>query len=61
MLTWALTDFIKNNGVLNTNGFDALLVLIQTNEQRILNKQQKILLISDTIDELLDKMEKYQA
>jgi predicted Rossmann-fold nucleotide-binding protein len=25
------TDFIKNNGILNTNGFyDALLVLIQT-------------------------------
>jgi predicted Rossmann-fold nucleotide-binding protein len=58
MLTWAQLDFIKPIGILNTNGFyDALLVLIQTMVDKGFLKpsNQKMLLISDTIDELLIK------
>ena len=65
MLTWAQLGLHKKPiGILNTNGFyDSLLVLIQTMVDKGFLKpsNQKMLLISDTIDELLDKMEKYQA
>ena len=65
MLTWAQLGLHKKPiGILNTNGFyDALLVLIQTMVDKGFLKpsNQQMLLISDTIDELLIKMEKYQA
>lgn len=65
MLTWAQLGLHKKPiGILNTNGFyDALLVLIQTMVDKGFLKpsNQQMLLISDTIDELLVKMEKYQA
>ncbi len=65
MLTWAQLGLHKKPiGILNTNGFyDALLVLIQMMVDKGFLKpsNQEMLLISDTIDELLVKMEKYQA
>jgi predicted Rossmann-fold nucleotide-binding protein len=64
MLTWAQLDFIKkardfkHKRVLRCiTGFNS-----DHGGQRILKpSNQEMLLISDTIDELLDKMEKYQA
>lgn len=65
MLTWAQLGLHKKPiGILNINGFyDALIVLIETMVEKGFLKQsnQQILLTSDNIDELLDKMKNYEA
>lgn len=65
MLTWAQLGLHKKPiGILNVNGFyDALIVLIQTMVEKGFLKQinQQMLLVSDNIDDLLIKMNKYVA
>lgn len=65
MLTWAQLGLHKKPiGLLNTNGFyNNLLLLIQTMVDKGFLKQinQDMLLISDSIEDLLDKMNNYQA
>ncbi len=63
MLTWAqLSIHQKPIGLLNVDGFyDALIVLLQTmvDNDILKPKNKEMLLISNNIDELLDKMESY--
>jgi uncharacterized protein (TIGR00730 family) len=65
MLTWAQLGLHKKPiGILNTDGFyDALIVLIQTMVDKGFLKQinQQMLLVSDKIDELINKMKNYEA
>ncbi|WP_264565951.1 TIGR00730 family Rossman fold protein [Flavobacterium sp. N3904] len=65
MLTWAQLGLHKKPiAILNIDGYyDALLVFVQTMVDKGLLKEvnQQMLLVSDTIDELLDKMENYVA
>ncbi|MBE8715142.1 LOG family protein [Sphingobacterium hungaricum] len=65
MLTWAqLGLHQKPIGLLNTNGFyNDLLLLIQNMVDKGFLKQvnQEMLLVSDSIENLLDKMNNYQA
>jgi len=65
MLTWAqLGLHQKPIGILNINGFyDSLIALIQTMVDKGLLKEmnQKMLLVSDNIDDLLNKMTSYVA
>jgi uncharacterized protein (TIGR00730 family) len=65
MLTWAqLGLHRKPIALLNTDGFyDALNILIQNMVDKGLLKEvnQRMLLVSDNIDDLLDKMKKYVA
>ncbi|HLA55570.1 MAG TPA: TIGR00730 family Rossman fold protein [Flavobacterium sp.] len=65
MLTWAQLGLHKKPiAILNTNGFyDELLALIQTMVDKGFLKtlNQEMLLTSDNIDALLDKMEHYRA
>jgi len=65
MLTWAqLGLHQKPVGILNINGFyDSLIVLAQTMVDGGLLKEvnQKMLLVSDNIDDLLNKMRSYVA
>ncbi|AOW08878.1 LOG family protein [Flavobacterium gilvum] len=63
MLTWAQLGLHKKPiALLNIDGyFDALIVFIQTMVNKGLLKEanQQMLLVSDSIDELLDKMTNY--
>jgi len=63
MLTWAQLGLHKKPiALLNIDGyFDALIVFTQTMVDKGLLKEinQQMLLVSDSIDELLDKMENY--
>lgn len=63
MLTWAQLGLHKKPiALLNVDGyFDALIVFTQTMVDKGLLKDsnQQMLLVSDSIDELLDKMENY--
>ena len=63
MITWAQLGLHKKPiAVLNINGFyDALIELVQTMVTKGLLKEanQQMLLVSDTIDDLLHKMENY--
>jgi uncharacterized protein (TIGR00730 family) len=63
MLTWAQLGLHKKPiAILNVGGyFDALIIFIQTMTDKGLLKEanQQMLLVSDSIDELLDKMENY--
>lgn len=65
MLTWAQLGLHKKPiGILNIDGFyDSLNFLIQTMVEKGFLKEvnQKMLLVSDNIDELLDKMRNYVA
>ena len=65
MLTWGQLGLHKKPiGILNVDGFyDALIVFIQTTVDKGFLKpaNQQMLLISDSIDDLLDKMENYVA
>ncbi|CAN1574571.1 COG1611 Predicted Rossmann fold nucleotide-binding protein [Flavobacteriaceae bacterium] len=65
MLTWAQLGLHKKPiAILNVDGYyDALIVFVQTMVDKGLLKEvnQQMLLVSDTIDELLDKMENYVA
>jgi uncharacterized protein (TIGR00730 family) len=65
MLTWGQLGLHKKPiAILNVDGYyDALIVFVQTMVDKGLLKEvnQKMLLVSDTIDELLDKMENYVA
>jgi uncharacterized protein (TIGR00730 family) len=65
MLTWGqLGLHQKPIGILNINGFyDGLLTFVQTMVDKGFLKQlnQEMLLVSDEIEELLLKMEQYQA
>jgi uncharacterized protein (TIGR00730 family) len=65
MLTWAqLGLHQKPIGILNINGYyDSLIVFIQNMVDKGLLKEeyQRMILISENIDELLEKMEKYTA
>jgi uncharacterized protein (TIGR00730 family) len=65
MLTWAQLGLHKKPiAILNVDGYyDALIVFVQTMVDKGLLKEvnQKMLLVSDTINELLDKMENYVA
>jgi uncharacterized protein (TIGR00730 family) len=65
MLTWAQLGLHKKPiAILNVDGYyDALIVFVQTMVEKGLLKEvnQQMLLVSDTIDELLDKMENYVA
>jgi uncharacterized protein (TIGR00730 family) len=65
MLTWAqLGLHQKPIAILNVDGYyDALLVFIQTMVNKGLLKEvnQQMLLVSNSIEELLDKMENYVA
>ena len=65
MLTWAQLGLHKKPiAILNVNGFyDALIVFINTMVDKGLLKDvnQQMLLVSDNIDELLEKMENYVA
>ncbi len=65
MLTWAQLGLHKKPiGILNVDGFyDALIVFIQTTVDKGFLKpaNQQMLLVSDSIDDLLDKMENYVA
>jgi len=65
MLTWGQLGLHKKPiGLLNVGGyFDALIVFIQTMTDKGLLKEanQKMLLVSDSIDDLLEKMENYEA
>jgi len=63
MLTWAQLGLHKKPiAILNINGFyDSLIELTQTMVEKGLLKDvnQKMLLVSDTIDDLLDQMKNY--
>jgi len=63
MLTWAQLGLHKKPiAILNINGFyDSLIVLLQTMTEKGLLKEvnQKMLLVSDSIDDLLEKMRNY--
>lgn len=63
MITWAQLGLHKKPiAILNINGFyDSLLELTQTMTDKGLLKEenQKMLLVSDNIEDLLDKMENY--
>ena len=63
MLTWAQLGLHKKPiAILNVDGYyDALIVFIQTMTYKGLLKEvnQQMLLVSDSIDDLLDKMENY--
>jgi uncharacterized protein (TIGR00730 family) len=65
MLTWGQLGLHKKPiGILNVDGFyDALIVFIQTAVDKGFLKpaNQQMLLVSDNIDDLLDKMESYVA
>ncbi|MFN8283081.1 MAG: TIGR00730 family Rossman fold protein [Chitinophagales bacterium] len=65
MLTWAqLGLHSKPIAILNTNGFyDALLALIQTmvDKQFLKIEYQEMLLFSDDINDLLEKIKNYKA
>lgn len=65
MLTWAQLGLHKKPiAILNVNGFyDALITLLQTmTEKRLLKEvNREMLLVSDNIDDLLDKMKNYVA
>lgn len=65
MLTWAQLGLHKKPiAILNVNGFyDSLIALLQTMTEKGLLKEvnQKILLVSDTIDDLLYQMKNYVA
>lgn len=63
MLTWAQLGLHKKPiAILNVDGYyDALIAFVQTMTDKGLLKEenQKMLLVSDSIDDLLDKMENY--
>lgn len=63
MLTWAQLGLHKKPiAILNVNGFyDSLLELLETMTTKGLLKEvnQKMVLVSDTIDDLLEKMKNY--
>jgi len=63
MLTWGQLGLHKKPiAILNVDGYyDSLIVFIQTMTDKGLLKEvnQQMLLVSDTIDDLLDKMENY--
>ncbi|MGE8341777.1 MAG: TIGR00730 family Rossman fold protein [Flavobacterium sp.] len=63
MLTWAQLGLHKKPiAILNINGFyDSLIALLQTMTEQGLLKDvnQKMLLVSDSIDDLLEKMRNY--
>ncbi len=65
MLTWAQLGLHKKPiAILNVNGFyDSLIALLQTMTEKGLLKEvnQKMLLVSDTIDDLLYQMKNYVA
>ena len=65
MLTWAQLGLHKKPiAVLNINGFyDSLIELLQTMTEKGLLKEvnQKMLLVSDTIEDLLEQMKNYTA
>ena len=65
MLTWAQLGLHKKPiAILNVDGYyDALIVFVETMTAKGLLKEvnQLMLLVSDNIDELLDKMENYVA
>lgn len=63
MITWAQLGLHKKPiAILNVDGFyDALIVFIQTAVDKgfLKSENQQMLLVSDSIDDLLDKMENY--
>lgn len=63
MLTWGQLGLHKKPiAILNIDGYyDALIIFVQTMTDKGLLKEvnQQMLLVSDSIDELLDKMENY--
>jgi uncharacterized protein (TIGR00730 family) len=65
MLTWAQLGLHKKPiAILNVDGYyDALIVFVQTMVDKGLLKEvnQQMLLVSDSIEELLDKMQNYIA
>jgi uncharacterized protein (TIGR00730 family) len=65
MLTWGQLGLHKKPiAILNIDGYyDALIVFVQTMTDKGLLKEvnQQMLLVSDSIDELLEKMENYEA
>lgn len=65
MITWAQLGLHKKPiAILNINGFyDDLIKMVQTMVDKGFLKQinQEMLLVSDSIDELLEKMKNYQA
>jgi uncharacterized protein (TIGR00730 family) len=65
MLTWAQLGLHKKPiAILNINGFfDALILFIQNMVDKGFLKEtnQQMLIVSDNIDDLLDKMENYKA
>ncbi|PJJ10007.1 hypothetical protein CLU83_3394 [Flavobacterium sp. 1] len=65
MLTWGQLGLHKKPiAILNIDGYyDALIVFVQTMADKGLLKEvnQQMLLVSDSIDDLLDKMENYVA
>ncbi|WDF45736.1 TIGR00730 family Rossman fold protein [Chryseobacterium sp. KACC 21268] len=65
MLTWAQLGLHKKPiAILNINGFyDSLITFIQTTVDKGFLKQvnQDMLIVSDNIEELLDKMKNYEA
>lgn len=65
MLTWAQLGLHKKPiAILNIDGFyDSLITFIQTTVDKGFLKQvnQDMLIVSDNIDELLDKMKNYEA
>jgi len=65
MLTWAQLGLHKKPiAILNVNGYyDSLIELLQTMTEKGLLKEvnQKMLLVSDSIDDLLDQMRNYTA
>jgi len=65
MLTWAQLGLHKKPvAILNINGFyDELLALVQTmvNKGFLKKANQEMLLVSDNINDLLDKMKNYNA
>ena len=65
MLTWGQLGLHKKPiAILNIDGyFDALIVFVQTMTDKGLLKEinQQMLLVSDSIDDLLEKMENYKA
>lgn len=65
MLTWAQLGLHKKPiGILNIGGFyDSLMTVIQTTVDKDFLKEvnQEMLIVSDNIDDLLDKMKNYVA
>jgi uncharacterized protein (TIGR00730 family) len=65
MLTWAQLGLHKKPiGILNTDGFyDCLIALLQTMVEKGLLKEvnQRMLLVSNNVDELLNQMKNYTA